>query len=98
MNTNINNRISKLNDNIHIWRIIIFINYQCLRKFKSLLKSFFYLQNRNKERPKAINMNLIMYAIHKGRIDATKTITIKVLHDAGVFSTAKYGIKLVGRV
>lgn len=51
----------------------------------------------NKERPKAINMNLIMYAIHKGRIDATKTITIKVLHDAGVFSTAKYGIKLVGR-
>ncbi|EAR99460.1 ribosomal protein L15, putative (macronuclear) [Tetrahymena thermophila SB210] len=51
----------------------------------------------NKERPKAINMSLIMYAIHKGRIDSTKPITIKVLHDAGVFSTAKYGVKLVGR-
>lgn len=50
------------------------------------------------ERPKAINIGVIMYFIHKGRIDASKTITIKTLHDAGVFSSAKYGIKLVGRV
>lgn len=39
-----------------------------------------------------------MYFIHKGRIDTSKVITIKALHDAGVFSTAKYGVKLIGGV
>lgn len=62
------------------------------------LKMRFLLNISNRERPRAINMSLIMYSIHKGRIDPSKVITIKVLHDAGVFSSAKYGIKLIGKV
>jgi len=38
-----------------------------------------------------------MYFIYKGRLDVTKPITIKALHDAGVFGTAKFGVKLIGR-
>jgi large subunit ribosomal protein L15 len=38
-----------------------------------------------------------MYFIERGRLDTTKTITMKAMKDAGIFHGATYGIKLVGR-
>ncbi|EGR30685.1 ribosomal protein, putative [Ichthyophthirius multifiliis] len=57
----------------------------------------FGMKKLNLEKPKAINIKNLMYFIQKGRIDATKPITMKVMFDAGLFHSAKYGIKIVGR-
>lgn len=52
---------------------------------------------RNRERPIYVNLSKILYYINMGRLDATKTITMKDMHTAGVFNTAKYGVKILGR-
>jgi len=63
--------------------------------FRRLPKLGIFRINRERHRP--INMNEVMYAIHKGRIDTSKTITIRDLYLAGLFHTAKYGVKLLAK-
>ena len=36
--------------------------------------------------------------IHSGRLDASKTITMRDMFVAGVFHSAKFGIKILARV
>jgi len=52
---------------------------------------------RNTERPIYINMSSIIYYINMGRLNADEPITLKALHTAGVFNTATYGVKILGR-
>lgn len=52
---------------------------------------------RNRQRPIYVNLNKIMYYVNMGRIDVSKEITMKDLHTAGVFGTAKFGVKILGR-
>ncbi len=39
-----------------------------------------------------------MYAIHKGRLDPNKKIDQRELYLAGLFTSAKFGIKLLAKV
>lgn len=52
---------------------------------------------RNKERPKYVNIGDIMYYIDMGRLDPSKPVTMKALYTAGVFNSAKYGVKILGK-
>lgn len=52
---------------------------------------------RNTERPNYINLSSILYYINKGTLNPNEPITIKALHDAGAFKTAKFGIKILGK-
>ena len=44
-----------------------------------------------------INLGKLVYYINKGKIDATKTITLRDIFEAGAVSKIKYGLKLLGR-
>lgn len=52
---------------------------------------------RNRQRPIYINLNKIIYYVNMGRLDPSKTITMKCLHEAGVFNTATFGVKILAR-
>lgn len=52
---------------------------------------------RNKQRPIYINMSTILYYINMGRLNPQEPITMKALHTAGAFGTAKFGVKILGR-
>ena len=44
-----------------------------------------------------INLGNLIYYINKGKIDPTKTITLRDIFEAGAVSKIKYGLKLLGR-
>ncbi|CAG9311301.1 unnamed protein product [Blepharisma stoltei] len=50
-----------------------------------------------KDTLKPLSFSHLYYFISKGRIDTTKTITMKDLFEAGVFSRIKDGVKLTAR-
>ncbi len=50
------------------------------------------------ERLAYVNIEKILYYIQKGRLDATKTITIRALVECGAISQTHYGVQLLGRV
>ncbi|CAI2374057.1 unnamed protein product [Moneuplotes crassus] len=54
-------------------------------------------RNAHKEPLERVNIRDILYYIRKGKLDPTKTITIKDLFECGAVSKIKYGIKILGR-
>ena len=47
---------------------------------------------------KPLNLGQLQYLIERGRLDATKPISMYHIHKAGGFGTIKHGIKLLGNV
>jgi len=55
------------------------------------------MTRKNRERFEYLNITKLMYYVQQGRLDASRTITIKDMYHAGMFSKVKYGVKLLGR-
>lgn len=47
---------------------------------------------------KPLNLGHLQYLIERGRLDATKPITMFHINKAGGFGTIKHGVKLLGNV
>ena len=47
---------------------------------------------------KPLNVGHLQYLIERGRLDATKPITMYHINKAGGFGTIKHGVKLLGNV
>lgn len=56
-----------------------------------------FTNNAFKEPLNPLNFYRLYYFIQRSRIDTTQPITMRDLFEAGVFSSVKYGVKLVGR-
>lgn len=55
------------------------------------------MTRRNNQRYDYINLDKIIYLVKHGRLDHTRTITIKDLYDTGAFRRIRYGVKVLGR-
>ncbi|GBG31573.1 39S ribosomal protein L15, mitochondrial [Hondaea fermentalgiana] len=61
-----------------------------------ILPKWGFTNARNKKDIKPINISVLQSYIDQGRLDVSKVITMKQLHDAGICGKVKDGVKLVG--
>lgn len=55
------------------------------------------IKSQNTDFMREVNINKLMYYISAGRIDTSKTITIRDMYLAGIFHSAKFGVKILGK-
>lgn len=60
------------------------------------MRKYGFTNNQFKVEYQIVNLDRLPYYFEKGRLDASKKITMKDLLDAGVFSKIEHGVKLLG--